>query len=137
MGKESTCNAGDAGDVSLIPGSARSPGGGHGNPHQYSCLENPWTKESPYGHKELDTTEATEHAGMHTYTKPWTEEREPRVRGLCVKPLVGPKETRKSFGQHRKSWDKEKEFEQMLYFEWEILRCQMLLCHLSFSQDKK
>ena len=39
-GKESTCNAGDAGDVRLIPGSGRCPGGGHGNPLQYSCLEN-------------------------------------------------------------------------------------------------
>ena len=39
--KESTCNAGTAGDVSLIPGLGRSPGGGHGNPLQYSCLENP------------------------------------------------------------------------------------------------
>ena len=37
-GKESACNAGDLG---LIPGLGRSPGGGHGNPHQYSCLENP------------------------------------------------------------------------------------------------
>ena len=34
-------NAGDARDVGLIPGSGRSPGGGHGNSHQYSCLENP------------------------------------------------------------------------------------------------
>ena len=31
----------NAGDVGLIPGSGRSPGGGHGNPLQYSCLENP------------------------------------------------------------------------------------------------
>ena len=31
----------NAGDVSLIPGSGRSPGGGNGNPLQYSCLENP------------------------------------------------------------------------------------------------
>ena len=37
-GKESTCNVGDVG---LIPGSGRSPGGGHGNLLQYSCLENP------------------------------------------------------------------------------------------------
>ena len=36
-GKESTCNVGDLG---LIPGLGRSPGGGHGNPLQYSCLEN-------------------------------------------------------------------------------------------------
>ena len=38
VGKESPCNAGDVG---LTPGSGRSPGGGHGNPLQYSCLENP------------------------------------------------------------------------------------------------
>ena len=36
--KESACNAGDPG---LIPESGRSPGEGHGNPLQYSCLENP------------------------------------------------------------------------------------------------
>ena len=40
-GKESACNAGDVGDVGSIPGSGRSPGGGHGNPLQYPCLENP------------------------------------------------------------------------------------------------
>ena len=34
-------NTGDIKDVGLIPGSGRSPGGGHGNPLQYSCLENP------------------------------------------------------------------------------------------------
>ena len=34
-------NAGDVKDAGLIPGSGRSPGGGHGNPLQYSCLENP------------------------------------------------------------------------------------------------
>ena len=31
----------NAGDMGLIPGSGRSPGEGTGNPHQYSCLENP------------------------------------------------------------------------------------------------
>ena len=36
--KEPACNAGDPG---LIPGLGRSPGGGNGNPLQYSCLENP------------------------------------------------------------------------------------------------
>ena len=34
-------SAGDIRDVGLIPGSGRSPGGGHGNSLQYSCLENP------------------------------------------------------------------------------------------------
>ena len=37
-GKESTCKAGDVGS---IPSLGRSPGGGHGSPLQYSCLENP------------------------------------------------------------------------------------------------
>ena len=36
---------GNAEDLGLISGSGRSPGGGHGNPLQYSCLENPWTEE--------------------------------------------------------------------------------------------
>ena len=35
----------NAGTVGLIPGSGRSPGGGHGNSLQYSCLENPTDKE--------------------------------------------------------------------------------------------
>ena len=37
-GKEPVCSVGDLGS---IPGFGRSPGGGHGNPLQYSCLENP------------------------------------------------------------------------------------------------
>ena len=40
-GKESACNVGDLG---LIPGLRRSPVGGHGNPLQYSCLENPMNR---------------------------------------------------------------------------------------------
>ena len=40
-GKEFACSAGDAEDMGSIPGSGTSPGGGHGNPLQYSCLENP------------------------------------------------------------------------------------------------
>ena len=40
-GKESACNAGATGDMGSILGSGRSLGGGHGNPLQYSCLENP------------------------------------------------------------------------------------------------
>ena len=40
-GKESACNARDAGDMGSIPGWGRSPGGGNGNPLQYSCLGNP------------------------------------------------------------------------------------------------
>ena len=40
-GREASCNAGDTGDWGSIPGSGRTSGGGHGNPLQYSCLENP------------------------------------------------------------------------------------------------
>ena len=39
--KNPPANAGDKGDSGSIPGSGKSPGGGHGNPLQYSCLENP------------------------------------------------------------------------------------------------
>ena len=58
-GKESTCNAGDPGS---IPGWGRSSGEGHGNPLEYSCLENPYVQRSlvgysPWGCKELDMTE--------------------------------------------------------------------------------
>ena len=39
--KNLPANAGDVRDLGSIPGSGRSSGGGHGNPLQYSCLENP------------------------------------------------------------------------------------------------
>ena len=55
-GKESTYNVRDVGS---IPGLGRASGGGHGNPLQYSCLENPHGQKSlagysPWGHKESD-----------------------------------------------------------------------------------
>ena len=40
-GSDSKASAYNAGDPGLIPGSERSSGEGNGNPHQYSCLENP------------------------------------------------------------------------------------------------
>ena len=59
-GKESACSAGDLG---LIPGLERSPGERHGNPVQYSCLENFMGRGAWWAtvHRiaELDTTEAT------------------------------------------------------------------------------
>ena len=45
MVKNLPCNVGDTGDVGSIPGSGRSPRGGHGNPLPYSCLENPMDRE--------------------------------------------------------------------------------------------
>ena len=68
--KDSSCNAGDARDMGSILGSGRSPGGGHDNPPQYSCLKNPMDRGAQQatvlsGGKESDTTEATEDACMH------------------------------------------------------------------------
>ena len=45
MVKSPPANAGDVRDVDAIPGSGRSPARGHGNPLQYSCLENPIDRE--------------------------------------------------------------------------------------------
>ena len=41
MVKNPPANGGDLRDVGSVPGWGRFPGGGHDNPHQYSCLENP------------------------------------------------------------------------------------------------
>ena len=56
-GKESACNAEDLG---LIPGSGRTPGGGHGNPFQCSCLKNPIDR-------------GTWQATVHRVAKNWTQ----------------------------------------------------------------
>ena len=61
--KRPPANAGDLRDTGFIPGSGRSPGGGHGNPLQYSCQENPmvrgaWQAMVPRV-AELDTTKVT------------------------------------------------------------------------------
>ena len=75
-GKESTCNAGDLGS---IPGLGRSPRGGHGNPLQYSCLENPMDRgiwwATVRGHKESDMTE-------------WPSTAQHRPLSLCCPWLV-------------------------------------------------
>ena len=61
--KNPPANAGDVKDVGLIPGLARFPGGGHGNPLQYSCLENPLDRGAwlavVFRVAELDMTEVT------------------------------------------------------------------------------
>ena len=71
-GKESTYSVGNLGSIS---GLGRSSGGGHGNPLQYSCLENPHGQKSlvgyiPWGHKESDTTErlsTAQYPGYHLF----------------------------------------------------------------------
>ena len=68
-GKESPCNVGDLGS---IPGMGRSPRGGHGNPLQYSCLENSHSQVTwgPWGRKESDMTERLSlHFSSHNLQK--------------------------------------------------------------------
>ena len=57
--KKPPANAGEVGDTGSIPGWGRSPGGGHGNPLQYSCLENPMDRGAWLG-------------TVHRVAKSWT-----------------------------------------------------------------
>ena len=65
--KKLPASAGDTRDTRSIPGSGRSPGGVHGNPLQYSCLENPtdrgdWQAMAIGSQRVTDTTEVTQQA---------------------------------------------------------------------------
>ena len=60
MVKNPPANTGDVREAGLTPGSGRSPGGGHGNPLQYSCLQNPMDR---------DAWQAT----VHRVEKSWTQ----------------------------------------------------------------
>ena len=59
--KNPPANAGDARNAGLIPGLGKAPGGGHGNPLQFSCLGNPMDRGA---------WQATVHGTEHTHTKP-------------------------------------------------------------------
>ena len=74
-GKESAWNARDTGGTGLIPGSGRSLGGGHGNPLQYSCLENPMDR-------------GAWRATVHGVTKSWTQ---PNTTWLSSQMCFNPK----------------------------------------------
>ena len=91
--KNPPANAGASGS---IPGLGRFPGGGLGKPLQYSCLENPHGQRSlagysPWGHKEVDTTEVTEHAHAHRKSVEGGKE----LGRACIAVI--------NFGHHR-SW---------------------------------
>ena len=68
--KNPPTNAGDTGDSGLIPGLGRSPGGEHGNPFQYSCLENPMYR-------------GTWQATVHRITKSWAQLKELSMN-VCI-----------------------------------------------------
>ena len=69
-GEESTCSAGDLGS---IPGLGRSPGGGHGNPLQYSCLKNPMDRGAWW-------------ATVHGIAKSWTRLKQPSMHNIYYIP---------------------------------------------------
>ena len=83
----------NAGDMGLIPGSGRSPGGGNDNPFQYSCLENSHGQRSivglrPWDHKESDATERlsthTSRDGLRILPQGHTSRSPSLVGVLCV-----------------------------------------------------
>ena len=85
VGKEFACSAGDLG---LIPVLGRSPGRRHGNPLQYSCLENPHGQRSlagynPWGRKELDTTER-----LNTHILSWEKLKWKNYNFFPILPLA-------------------------------------------------
>ena len=65
-GKESAYNAGDLG---LIPRLGRSPGRGHGNPFQYSCLENPHGQRSLAGYSPVEPVQLVQSCTVWRVTK--------------------------------------------------------------------
>ena len=87
--KEFACIVGDLGS---IPGLGKSPGGGYGNPLQYSCLENPHGQRrlvgcNPWGCKESDTTEWLSTAQHTSGKEPTCQCR--RQKRLGFDPWVG------------------------------------------------
>ena len=78
MVKNSPANAGDIRNVGLIPESGRYPGGGHGNPLHYPCLENPMDRGPwwPIVHRVANTWTQLKQFSRHrcTYTYLYLEE---------------------------------------------------------------
>ena len=75
MVKNPPANAGDARDEGSIPGSGRSPGGGNGNPLQYSCLENPMDRGAWWATVHGVSKSQTERACTQTQEKPSKQSR--------------------------------------------------------------
>ena len=77
--KNPPANAGDVGDMGSVLGSGRSPGGGHSNPLQYSCLENPMDRGAWWATVHGATKSRTQLKCMHTST--W---KAPSCFGHCL-----------------------------------------------------
>ena len=96
VGKESACNAGNEGSM---PGSGRSPGGGHSNPLQYPCLENPVDRGALWATvHSVSRNQAQAEVTGHTHTH-WGQEDKSGIQhpilpcpvfkslGNCTKPI--------------------------------------------------
>ena len=93
-GKESACSAGDRGDTSLIPGSGRSSGGGHGNPFQYSCQENPMDRGAWWAmvRSVAESQTQLKRLSMHTCSllSPWKTQTTWRKKQLAIFWVFSP-----------------------------------------------
>ena len=117
-GKESTCNVGDTGDVGLIPGLARSPGGAYGNPLQYSCLGNPvdrgaW-RATVHGVAK-NSTQLSYCVGMHVDPNPHDSQDNSFLSEL-LSPSTGPQAC-----MHVRHWV----WEEFVIYFW-IAACEKL-----------
>ena len=85
-GKASACNAGDLGS---IPGSGRSPGGGNGNPLQYSCRENPMDRGAWWAtvHRIPKSWTQLKRCSMHPWEKSDSSDHFPNICSQII-PLV-------------------------------------------------
>ena len=98
-GKNPPTYAGDIRNAGLIPGSGRSPGGGHSNPRQYSCLENPmdrgawWATVHRVAKSQTWLKWPSTHAGMHLCNK--TPRKTPDTKVQCSLILVDLQCTRR------------------------------------------
>ena len=91
--KNLPANAGDVRDVGLIPGWGRSPGGGHGNPLHYSCMENPMDREA---------WRATVHRVAKSQTRlKWIKKSQEEI---YLKSLKGPKEVKSANPKENQPW---------------------------------
>ena len=93
--KESTCNAGEAGRCEFNPWVGKIPKGEHGNPLVFSPGESHGERSlveySPWGQKESDTTEVTEHVCTHRMASPYMVHIYMRQETFCILFVLSPR----------------------------------------------
>ena len=86
IGKEFACQCRDIRNTGLIPGSGRPPGGGHGNPLKYSCLENPTDRGAwqTIVHRVAQSQTQLKQPGSHTWSRKMRIFLKPSFLGGCI-----------------------------------------------------